>query len=398
MSATPALLQRHIFAHPSVESFNPYSQAIFRKLRDCHTAAIGMHRLQCDQSDCNHSQWLYHSCGNRHCPSCGYSKKEQWINDKMADLLPTAYYHVVFTLPHELNALIMGHRTCVFKLLFQAAAHTLLTLGKDPAHLGAEIGFTSILHTWGQDLSFHPHVHCVVSAGGVNHGKWIEAKRPKQNFLFPVGAMKKIFKGYFMQHLRKLFDQKKITVDADVFDALLKTIGFKKWNVYAKKPFGGPQQVIEYLGRYTHKVAITPQRIITADENHITFRYKDYRDGDKQKVMTVSSTEFTRRFEQHFLPKGFVKIRSYGYLKHYQKHKRLNEIRKQLHLPDAPLKVRVPVRIWMIEKHGKDILLCPKCEKGTMLLMETIRPCYDHRVNPRSGRGEAVILNNHQSP
>jgi len=382
MCITPGLLQKNIFAHPATQSFNPYSQAVFRKLKDCHTAAIGMHRFQCDQLTCAHTHWQYHSCGNRHCPSCGSWKKDEWIEHKTTDLMPTAYYHVVFTLPHELNALIMGHRTCMFRLLFAAAAHTLLTMGKDDNHLGAEIGFTSILHTWGQDLSFHPHVHCIVSGGGVSMGKWVPAKRKNSNFLFPIGAMQKIFKGYFMERLRKLKKNEMLCMEDLSFNKLLNTIGFKKWNVYAKKPFGGPKQVVEYLGRYTHKVAITHHRVTHLDEHQITFRYKDYHDFDKVKLMTLTNEEFLRRFEQHILPKGFVKIRSYGFLKNYNKSARLNDLRLSMKLPPSPPKVRIPVRQRILEKYGKDISLCPRCEKGTMQLMETIRPFYNHRITP----------------
>jgi hypothetical protein len=298
----------------------------------------------------------------------------------MADLLPTGYYHVVFTLPHELNALIMGHRRCMFKLLFQASSHTLLTLGKDKKHLGAEIGITSILHTWGQDLSFHPHIHCIVSAGGISHGSWVAEKRKNRKFLFPKAMLQDIFKGFFMEHLRKLYKMNAITMEQAAFENVLKTIGYKKWNVYAKAPFGGPQQVVEYLGRYTHKIAITRHRILEITEKAITFRYKDYSDDNKTKEMTLSLQEFLRRFEQHILPKGFVKIRSYGFLKNHNKHARLNALRQKMKLPPAPPKVRIPVQQRMLEKYRIDISRCPKCEKGTMLLMETVHPYYDSRI------------------
>ncbi|WP_245970345.1 IS91 family transposase [Pseudochryseolinea flava] len=380
MNVTPATLQQTVFDHPAITSFNTYSQAVFRKLKECHTIALGYHRLKCDDQHCNHLHWQYHSCGNRHCPACGSWKKEQWIDFKMAELLPTAYYHVVFTLPHEMNKLIMVHRKELFKLLFDASAHTLLILGKDPKYLGAEIGCTSILHTWGQDLSFHPHVHCIVSAGGVKENKWIEEKRKNNKFVFPVGAMQKIFKGYFLQKLRRMFNNKKINIDYHLFHNLITTIGYKKWNVYAKKPFGGPAQVIQYLGRYTHKVAITHHRVISIDKDSITFRYKDYSDGDKQKVMTLSQHEFVRRFEQHILPKGFVKIRSYGFLKHFNKNSRLNALRKSMNISPAPPKVVLPVRLRILERYGKDIARCPKCLRGTMVLIETLRPRYDWKI------------------
>lgn len=315
----------------------------------------------------------------------------------MTDLLPTSYYHVVFTLPHELNTLIMAHRSCLFKLLFQASSHTLLTLAKDEKHLGAEIGITSILHTWGQDLSFHPHVHCIVSGGGIKDGTWVPEKRKNNKFLFPKTMMRKVFKGFFMEHLRKLHKTKLISMEESSFGQLIKTIGYKKWNVYAKAPFGGPQQVVEYLGRYTHKVAITRHRILNISGSTITFRYKDYADANKTKEMTLTQPEFLRRFEQHILPKGFVKIRNYGFLKNHNKHARLNELRVKMNLPPAPPKVRIPVQQRMLEKYGTDISRCPKCEKGTMVLMETIRPYDDYRIKT-SGRRSDPELNDNQSP
>lgn len=394
MCVTPTLLQQTIFSHPLIQSFNPYSRAVFQKLKDCHTAAIGMHRFQCDQPDCAHTHWQYHSCGNRHCPACGSWKKEEWIDFKTCDLLPTTYYHVVFTLPHELNGLIMGNRITMYKLLFQAASHALLSLGKNEKYLGAEIGFTTILHTWGQDLSFHPHVHCIVSAGGVKDGKWVAEKRKNKKFLFPVEALKKIFKGYFMHHLRRLYKKKLIAIDENTLQSLLTTIGCKKWNVDVRKPFGGPDQVLQYLGRYTHKTAITHHRIKSIENDQVTFSYKDYRDGGKNKEMSLPSQEFLRRFEQHILPKGFVKIRSYGFLKNYNKTLRLNALRKSMQLPPAPRKVRIPVRQRLLEKYGKDISRCTKCERGTMRLMQTIRPVYNHRI-PINKKAEADSQNIH---
>jgi hypothetical protein len=391
MTVTPSLLQQTVFSHPSITSFNPFSRAVFLKLKNCHTMALGFHRLLCDDQQCGHTHWQYHSCGNRHCPVCGSWKKEQWIDFKTAELLPTAYYHVVFTLPHDLNPIIMGHRKLLFKLLFDASAHALLTLGKNPKYLGAETGFTSILHTWGQDLSFHPHVHCIVSAGGVKDGNWIREKRKNNKFIFPVGAMRKIFKGYFMQGLRQMFKKEMLAISASDFHNLVTTIGYKKWNVYAKSPFGGPMQVIQYLGRYTHKVAITHHRIVSVDECDITFRYKDYHDGDKQKIMTLSQVEFVRRFEKHILPRGFVKIRSYGFLKHYNKTQRLNALRESMKLPTAPPKVSMPVRIRLLERYGKDITRCPRCGNGTMMLMETVRPYYDHRITQHQNE---LVMNN----
>ena len=210
--------------------------------------------------------------------------------------------------------------------------------------------------------------------------------------------MEKIFKGFFMEHLRKLHKTNAISMEESSFNLLLQTIGYKKWNVYAKAPFGGPLQVVEYLGRYTHKVAITHHRVLEVTQNTITFRYKDYHHGNKVKEMTLALQEFTRRFEQHILPKGFVKIRSYGFLKNHNKRKRLNELRLKMKLPPPPPRVRIPVHVRMLEKYGKDITRCPKCEKGTMVLMETIRPYYDYRLSNHSGRESLEGLNINQSP
>ena len=347
MSVTQGLLQEKLFAHSFIQSFNPYSRAVFDKLHRCHTARTGMHRYRCDQKACGFEHWQYHSCGNRHCPNCGAFKKEQCPperNGQGLSLKPRSSYppltimpacrnagtpacrHVVFTLPHELNGLIMGNRKVLFNLLFQASAHTLLTLGKDEKYLGAETGFTSILHTWGQDLSFHPHIHCIVSTGGIKEGKWIKEKRSNNKFIFPQGSMQKIFKGYFMEHLRKLHRQKLLQVEESVFQDLLTTIGYKKWNVYAKSPFGGPAQVVEYLGRYTHKIGITRHRILEVNDTHIQFHYKDYADGNTVKEMMLTHQEFLRRFEQHILPRRFVKIRSYGYQKNCGKTARLQAL------------------------------------------------------------------------
>ena len=300
-------LQQIVFKKASHEVQNPYSQAVFSKLRDCHTAQNGVNYFRCNEGNCLLEHYQYHNCGNRHCPNCGGLRREQWLEDKTAELLPTSYYHVVFTLPHELNSLIMGNRSEMFKLLFDASAYTLLKLAKDEKWLGATPGIISILHTWGQDLSFHPHVHCIVSGGGINGNHWVKEKRKNNTYLFPKDAMRKIYKAYFLRQLRKMLAKKILQVKDDaVIENTIKEIGFKKWNVYAKKPFGGPLQVLEYLGRYTHKVAITAHRIQEIDKvkNSLTFRYKDYHargTKDEQKIMMLTVDEFIRRFEQHIL-------------------------------------------------------------------------------------------------
>jgi len=308
-----SLLQRKIFGHASAQIYNAYSQHILKRLADCHTAGLGMHLYRC--ASCTHQHHQYHSCGNRHCPNCGGLKREQWLQDRMSELLPTTYFHLVFTLPQELRSIVMGNRRLLFTLLFEASTYTIRKLGMDKKYMGVTPGIVSILHTNGQDLTFHPHVHCIVTGGGLSsEGKWQVERRRQGNFLFPRRAMEKIFKGYFLDKIQQYHQQKLLKIeDENIFHELIRKVRFKKWNVYAKAPFGGPQQIMEYLGRYTHKVAISTHRIKAITDDSITFSYKDYQDKHKQKLMTLSHEEFLRRFEQHILPKGFVKIRHSGF-------------------------------------------------------------------------------------
>ena len=362
-------LQR-LFGQASLQSFNAYSKGVFTQLHHCHTASLGMHTYKCSDHHCSSFHYQYHSCGNRHCPNCGGLKKEQWVEDLTADLLPTHYYHIVFTLPHEFNPLIMCNRKALFKLLFDAASKTLLQLASDDQWLGGRCSITAILHTWGQDLSFHPHLHCIVSGGGINNNKeWIQAKRSNGKFLFPPKALKTVYKGIFLNGLRILLSQQRLNVNGIDTDKLIKQAGYKKWNVYAKAPFGKVATVVEYLGRYTHKIAITAHRILSITAGSVIFKYKDYADANKQKQMTLSHTEFLRRFEQHILPRRFVKIRHYGLLQNHGKIKRLNAIRKQLKLKPLPAKVKIPVSQRLLEKYGSDITLCPTCNKGKLILI-----------------------------
>lgn len=304
-------------------------------------------------------------------------KKEEWIEARINELLPTPYYHVVFTLPHEFNPLILGNREVLFKTLFDSAAETLSNHANNPTYLGAETGITMVLHTWGQKLNFHPHVHCIVSGGGYANGKWVEAKRKNEKFLFPESGLIPMYKGIFLKKLRALIGLKLDGID---LESLIKKVGYKKWNVYAKAPFGGPAQVIEYLGRYTHKIAITKHRILEIDQHKVRFNYKDYHDGNKTKVWSLPKDEFLRSFELHILPKRFVKIRHYGFLQNRNKHKRLSEIRKSLALEPLKPQVKIPVAQRMLEKYGKDIFKCPHCETGRLVLVKTIRPFKDFRI------------------
>ena len=268
----------------------------------------------------------------------------------------------------------MGNRKLLFGLLFKSAHHTILALSKDEKYIGAIPGMVSILHTNGQDLTFHPHVHSIVSGGGIDGaGRWIKEKRANGRFLFPRRSMEKIFKGYFLDHLRKFIGNKTLVFsNREELENILEMVGQKKWNVYAKAPFGGPAQIIEYLGRYTHKVAITAHRILQIDESHTSFKYKDYADGNKQKVMRLTNEEFLRRFEQHILPKNFVKIRHAGYLHAKNKMERIAAVCKELKLPAPMQKVYTPVALRLLLQTGRDVMACPVCGQGRMKLVKTL--------------------------
>jgi len=367
------LLQQKIFSHPSITRFNSYSRAVFDKLSKCHTSKIGVHQYRCNNTNCNHVHYQYHSCGNRHCPTCGGMRREAWIEDRMSELLPTQYFHIVFTLPQELRSITMGNRKLMFELLFQSAHYTLIKLGHDPRWLGAQLGIVSILHTHGQDLSFHPHIHCIVSGGGVTkEGNWLQSKRSKDRFIFPRRVMEKIYKAHFLKQMYSKFCNSELQIEnAEKINSSIESVRYKKWNVYSKAPFRGPSQIIAYLGRYTHKVAITAHRIKRIDDEYIKFQYKDYADNGKEKEMTLSHIEFARRYEQHILPRRFVKIRHAGYLSHRGKNERIAKLHNLLKLPPPMPKVEIPIQLRVLIKTGIDISLCPICKTGKLILIKT---------------------------
>jgi hypothetical protein len=371
MSTVSTVTQlQQLFGQAATGPFNAVSKQVFSKLHLCHTAGNGCHIYRCSHTDCEHLHYQYHSCGNRHCPNCGGLKKEQWVENLRADLLPTAYYHVVFTLPHELHAIILGNRRPLFKLLFDAASQTLLQFAKDPQWLGGKCSITAVLHTWGQQLSFHPHLHCIVSGGGADASNcWIAAKRSNSKFLFPVAALQTVFKAKFLAGLNLLIKQQALQLAGIDADKLIKQAGYKKWVVYAKSPFGSVDNVVAYLGRYTHKIAISINRIKSISQHSVLFTWRDYADSSRQKEMRLSHGEFLRRFELHILPRGFVKIRHYGLLQNHGKITRLNAIREKLKMPPLQQRVQVPVSILLLEKYGKDITRCPKCQAGKLELI-----------------------------
>jgi len=374
----PATVQQLLLQHAGYQSQNIHAQKVLQRLRSCRTAALGYHIYRCSDDNCAHVKYQYHSCRDRHCSQCGALKKQQWIERRTAELLPVKYYHVVFTLPHEINSLVMGYRKLLFKLLFDASSQTLLRFAADPKYLQAQPGIISVLHTWGQQLSFHPHIHCIVSGGGItNKGQWKDGVKNDWRFLFPVKAMSRVFKGKFLEGLITLITSKIVAPSAETdITALINLLYEKDWVVYAKAPFGGPHAVIEYLGRYTHKVAVSNHRlsIINDREDTVTFDYKDYADDSKQKQMTISGTEFIRRFEQHILPERFTKIRTYGYLANRNRHQRINQLLEAMKLPRHKERIEVPLQVRMMEQYGIDLSECPCCKGKTLQLIRIFTP------------------------
>lgn len=351
---------------------------VLNAIARCRTHTLGYHLYSCSDNLCGHKKMQYHSCRNRHCPHCGNSKKDDWIEARLRELLPCKYYHVVFTLPHELNSIVMCNRKAMFNLLLEASAYTLNIFAHDEKHLGATPGIISVLHTWGQQLSFHPHVHCIVTGNGwrAKDHAWVEAKKARYKRLFPVQAMEQVYRAYFLKRLGQMKNKGVIKLTDDQktgWHNLMQPLRDKRWVVYAREPFGGPAQVIGYLGRYTHKVAISNSRIKAVSETgQVTFDYKDYADQDKVKQMTLSGMEFIRRFEQHILPRRFCKIRSYGLYGNFKRHLRVNAILKTLNLPQHPPPTQVPWQVRFMERYGTDPLLCPCCKKSQMVLVQIV--------------------------
>ena len=359
------------------EMTSPGSHTVLSRIERCRTADLGYHAYRCTDNECGAMQYVYHSCRNRHCPGCGDSKKEEWIEARMKELLPIKYYHAVFTMPHQLNSLVIGNRKVMFTLLFEAASYTLLKFAGDEKYLDAQPGIIAVLHTWGQQLSFHPHLHCIVSGGGIDKNKkWKEAVKAKHKFLFPTKAVATVYRANFLKQLQQLIDKGMVIMSEEQqrdWLTLRSALYNMEWITYFKEPMGGPAQVLEYLGRYTHKVAISNHRIKRIDmDNNVTFEYKDYADEGKKKTMTLSGEEFLRRYEQHILPPRFCKIRHYGYLGNYKRKQRVNEILQQMDLPQHAAQLQVSTAIRMMEKYGTDQLLCSVCKKAKLELLYVI--------------------------
>src|SRR6266705_2186633 len=300
-------------------SMSTTQRRVMTAIELCRTAALGGHLEQCDE--CGHERNCFNSCRDRHCPKCQSLARAQWIEDRQAELLEVPYYHVVFTVPEEIAAIAYQNKEVVYGILFQSTAETLKTIAADPKHLGAEIGFFAVLHTWGQNLQVHPHLHCVVPGGGLSPDgqRWVPC-RP--GFFLPVRVLSSLFRRLFLEYLQNAFDSGTLRFFSALenlrvrreFARYLESVRRVKWVVYAKRPFAGPEQVLDYVGRYTHRVAISNNRLLDIAEDKVTFRYKDYRHDAQQKTMTLEAEEFIRRFLWHVLPDGFQLIRYYGFL------------------------------------------------------------------------------------
>jgi len=357
---------------------------VMTAIERCRTAALGGHVEQCDQ--CHFQRIAYNSCRDRHCPKCQSLARAQWIEDRQAELLDTQYFHVVFTVPEEIAAIAYQNKEVVYDILFRATSETLRTIAADPKHLGAEIGFFAVLHSWGQNLMFHPHLHCVVPGGGISPDgqRWIACRR---SFFLPVRVLSRRFRRLFVESLEKAFEEGQLKFfsslqeldDRKAFLRYLAPLRKKKWVVYAKKPFAGPQQVLDYVGRYTHRVAISNNRILNIEDGQVTFRYKDYRDGSQQKTMTLSADEFIRRFLLHVLPAGFHRIRYYGFLGNRYRKEKLQQCRHLLGMillePGSSTEVaELDYRDRYQALTGSSLWECPACHRGRMIIIGEIPP------------------------
>ncbi len=372
------IFRTHGAAYRAAHSLPLTQLKVMRAIEVCRTATLGGHSEECDNGHCQYTRIAYNSCRNRHCPKCQSLARAQWLESRQAELLPVPYFHVVFTLPEQIAELAFYNQEVLYGLLFRAASETLLTIGADPKHLGAQLGFFAILHTWGQNLHFHPHLHIVVPGGGLA----LDSKRfvlgSGRRFFLPVQVLSSLFRRLFLEALEDAFYQKRLLFrgsvahlqDAHIFHNYLYALENRHWVVYAKPPFGGPQPVLKYLGRYTHRIAISNQRLLELKEGQVSFQWKDYREPDEQKqskTLTLSADEFMRRFLIHSLPKGFQRIRYFGFLANRFRQKNLTLCRQLIHGIRSDLLPAATACKELLESLAQPFLpLCPKCHIGHM--------------------------------
>jgi DNA-directed RNA polymerase subunit RPC12/RpoP len=351
----------------------------------CHTSKSGGHVFRC--ADCGHDLISYNSCRNRHCPSCQGASRAKWVENRVKELLPVPYFHAVFTIPSELNPFILRNKECCYALLFKAVSETLLTLAKDPRRLGAVSGIIAVLHTWGQNLLDHPHLHCIVPNGGLAGDKWVEGK--DKDFLFPVQVVSELFRGKFMAVFKKALQSGEIMLHGELqqyekepqkLKELIDCCYSMYWNIYLEPPFGSPEMVLKYIGRYTHRVAISNRRILSIDDTTVTFAWKDYSDNDRVKKMTLTHGEFIRRFLLHVLPKGFTRIRYYGFLSAPRRKECIRICKEQLLGKQVISEQLIAKQKEAVEK--KDHVKCPQCGSTRMHKHQELLPeFYRNQIN-----------------
>lgn len=353
-----------------------------RAIEICRTAELGGHVEECDH--CGALRISYNSCRNRHCPKCQCLDKERWLEDRKKDLLPTRYFHLVFTLPEGLRALALRNQKVVYNILFKAASETLKELTEDPKYLGAEVGFIAILHTWSQGLMDHPHLHCIVTGGGLSLDgqKWIPCKK---DFFIPLKVLSRLFRGKFLAYLKEAKDKGDLAFPGNIahlkedrtFKAMLDDLYDREWVVYCKPPFHRAETVMDYLGRYTHRVAISNHRLVKMEGDQVTFRYRDRKDNDTVKLMTLHVSEFIRRFLLHILPDGFMKIRHYGILSNRNRKEKLPLCERLLGVHCQNKATENTHESWqdlLTRITGIDPGICPSCGKGRMVFKEVLEP------------------------
>jgi predicted Zn-ribbon and HTH transcriptional regulator len=362
----------------SVHKLPRHYRKVITAITSCRTSALGGQIEQCDS--CGHEIVRYHSCRNRHCPKCQTTARLSWVNDRLQELLPVGYFHVVFTVPHELNPYALRNKKCFYDLMFRAVKETMLELADNPRRLGADIGIVAVLHTWGQTLTDHPHIHCIVPGGGYDQrtNRW----KPCANaFLFPIPVIRKLFRGKLIHFFTEAVTSGALTLPTGSagpsgeppMKELINVLYSKDWTVYIKQPFASPEALVKYLGAYTHRVAIADSRIVEHNAQTVSFAYKDYAHGGERKTMTLAASEFVRRFLLHVLPEGFKKIRYFGFLAPRARKKRFTRCRTFFN-KKPPVKKKGALPWYQIVKDllGRDPRRCPQCSIGTLRSIATV--------------------------
>ncbi len=374
------IFRQHGSAYRKSHRLSQNELRVMRAIEICRTAVLGGHKDQCDH--CGHLEISYNSCRNRHCPKCQTLRKEKWIEARSEDLLPIEYFHVVFTLPSELNHLALLNQKVLYDLLFRSASETLMQLAQDPKHLGATVGVIGILHTWGQNLMHHPHIHCIVTGGGLSsdEDRWVSCRK---GFFIPVRVISALFKGKFLDLLKKCFQSDGFVFPDSLshlnqhedFERFTRQLYHQKWVVYCKPPFAGVKGVLQYLGRYTHRIAISNNRILHIQNGDVSFLWRDYADHNRQKTMILKAEEFIRRFLLHILPSRYVRMRHFGLLAN-RKRKDAIALCRQI-LGDSKTQQNPRKETWqeqLLRICGIDVTLCPVCRKGRMLMIVRLLP------------------------